>query len=282
MSSCWRGATSGVGAQPRHPCSKNLNQIRSAPQAALEAYSPAACGARASSTAREARSRHAELDKSLIVVHSLFRMPDDATPFVRDPDGCAPPARTAWARGQLEEQLAALKSLSDAGLQMALGIAREATDPPAEGAAPDLARLTTAYARAARAVRMTVALQSKLIEQIGKLEEARPDLAAKRKAHIRRTVQRAIARTQPGPEESLRLETDLAERLEEETLYGDLLSRPVSEVVDEICQDLGLPHDDPRVIKISWMEPERAGPGHDIASQGAVGEASLPEPRPPP
>ena len=111
-----------------------------------------------------------------------------------------------------------------------------------------------AYARVARAVRMTILLQSKLIADLQALESTAAHEAAQanslqgtqrvccvhdQKRRIGRTVARIAWADRQDHERAQRLGRETVERLEQDELYGDILTRPFSEIIAHICRDLG-------------------------------------------
>ncbi len=211
-------------------------------------------------------------------------MPDDAAApldTAADADGAAAADRAR----RRERQLWILEQLSEGGLRMAQAIERQATQeaPADEGRAVrrDLKGLSMAYARVARAVRLSVMLQARLLQeaqdggQPGKAAgadddgvteiryswiEPEADLAAltlERKAHLRGIVGGiALAEREDGDAVE-RLVREAVERLD--PLDGDsgLLLRPVSELVAHICAELGLDPDWPRLAEEAWARDER-------------------------
>ena len=100
-----------------------------------------------------------------------------------------------------------------------------------------------AYARAARAVRQTLMLQSSLIAWAQDQDKARAERKAAARGAAARIVSDAIEDDQAGDaERAERLRAEAAERLERED-FGDLMARPFGEVVSEIIRDLGLTPD---------------------------------------
>ena len=66
-----------------------------------------------------------------------------------------------------------------------------------------------------------------------------------------------MARNDGEPEETVeRLYTDAAERLERVDIYGDPAFRPISEVLAEICRDLGLKPDWAALSTQPWARKE--------------------------
>jgi hypothetical protein len=197
----------------------------------------------------------------------------------------APESASDWARALLERQLWVLGQLAEGGLEIARAIERQATGSK-EGVRPDL---PMAYARVARAVRMTLMLQSKAIEALQAMQSkadqqarsaqlqrefAHPGLVRARKVRIGRIVGRIAWADGQDHERVKRLAREAFERLEQDELYGDILSRPVSEIIALICKDMGLEPDWPRLAEEAWAKAE-------IAAGGALAALTAP-PRPAP
>jgi hypothetical protein len=197
-----------------------------------------------------------------------------------------------WARALLERQLWILGQLAEGGLEIARAIERAAVDKATDDAVRDAAPM--AYARVARAVRLTILLQSKLIADLQALEAkamqlarsetldqdiARPRLEREQKTRIHRIVRRVAWAQGEEIEEVDRLGREAVERLDQDELYGDLLSRPVSEIIAHICRDLGLEPDWPQLAEEAWAkdEIESGAAGSPLA---AVAEAAEPIPFP--
>jgi hypothetical protein len=186
----------------------------------------------------------------------------DPTPS--DPDDPAP----AWERALLDRQIAALDRLADMGMAIAAAIEQRVTEAAQEpDAKPDAALHHSAldFARVARAVRLTYALQSKLIadfkkpppraaqaaddddEYDGPIEvrwlDPQPPTAVWQR-HQAKQVVRRMAEGAGGDAETVeRLVAEAAERLERDDIYADIVSRPFGETVAAICQDLGIEPD---------------------------------------
>jgi hypothetical protein len=138
-----------------------------------------------------------------------------------------------------------------------------------------------AYSRFSRAVRQGILLKSHLFDgPQEKAEPAKPKAKAKaeqddneiyvtwlepdkskreyRKERVAHIVER-LARSDGEPEETVeRLYNEAAERLERVEDYGDLAARPISEVVAEICRDLGLKPDWAVLSTQRWARQEIA------------------------
>jgi hypothetical protein len=159
------------------------------------------------------------------------------------------------ARALIERQLQLLTRLADIGMDIAevAGIrARASLD--ADAAEPTVDPGLT-YARAARAVRLTIALQSRLLKDLAALDRTETEA---RKRRIHRIVERAIETEHDDADEIERLSDEARERLWDEDDCGDLLDRPIEEIVASICRDLGLDPDG-----IGWVDeyPQREGEG---------------------
>ena len=174
-----------------------------------------------------------------------------------------------WARPLYARQIAVLGELAEAGLEVALAIRDQVKTAAAGG--EDATSTAMAYARAARAVRLTLLLQSNLIKQlqdwdrhtaylasqaVAEADERREDLLDEHKARTVRIVERVARRACDDAEHVERLVGEAAERLDQDDLYGEVLTRPVSELVAAICQDLGLDPDWPRLAREAWAREE--------------------------
>jgi hypothetical protein len=188
--------------------------------------------------------------------------PDDA-----DPD-------EARRRALLDRQLDRLDQLIGAGMDLVQGLAAQAAGGPkvVEG---DVA---LAYSRLSRAVRMAMLLQSRLVAEPEAETPPQDDddpasmsvywikpgeiLTEQRLARSERVEQivESIARGETGDDEAAEhIRREAAERLERDDIYGDVLTRPVSELVFEICRDLNLAPDWPRLARQPWARREMDG-----------------------
>jgi hypothetical protein len=202
--------------------------------------------------------------------------------------GTSRPADDAdWARAYALRQLQLLGELAEIGLDVARAVERQASgrnDDQPEVFQGDLA---LAYSRVSRAVRLTLMLQAKLIEDLraadmaGAEERAaaeaeaakdleRRDPAYQRKARVEAIVERLIEAEHPDEEETVDdVLREAAERLDDEDLYGDLLERPVSELVARLCKDLGLEPDWAELAEEFWAvrEVQSGRPGWPLAER---------------
>ena len=171
-----------------------------------------------------------------------------------------------------------LDRLAEAGLEIAIALERRAQ---AAAAAPadepvDLDAVALAYARVSRAVRLAILMQSKLVadqdarraraegadeRELWTLEEAEKDRAA-------RIVRRVIEAEHDDIDRIERLTAEAVERLEDDDCYGAALERPLSDLVADICADLGLNPDWTRLAKEAWAVEE--------LQNGQVGEFLTP------
>jgi hypothetical protein len=188
------------------------------------------------------------------------------------------PATDDRAQALVQDRLAMLTRLGDAGLAIALALERQVTgeaETPVTQGDPALA-----YARVSRAVRMTVALQIKLIQDLPALQAG--EATARVQAARRRTADRAgrlecildeVVISQTDDEDAAeQLCAEAAERLEDEILHdGDVMDRPFSEVVADICADLGLEPDWAEVAQQSWARQaiRHGRPGAPLAAVAA-------------
>lgn len=196
------------------------------------------------------------------------------------------PAPVAAPRVLIERQLWVLGRLAEAGLSVALAIEQQATAaaPPHAAEAPEAAQrpatpepgrvqgdVALAYARASRAVRLTVVLQAKLIKDLQALDEAaarlrrgeqadaeraRQTLETARKERVERIVERVIRAELSDEDEVDRLAEAAWERLDHDEIYGDLTAQPVGEIIARVCRDLGLSPDWSRLAEEAWARDE--------------------------
>ena len=137
-----------------------------------------------------------------------------------------------------------------------------------------------AFARVARAVRMAALLQTRLVRELGEMRsaaaarderarkaavaeaesaQAQLDPAYGHKARVEAIVGR-VARAECDDEDRLdELVHETAERLDYDDIFGDVLTRPVGELVSLICRDLGLEPDWARLREEAWALEEAAG-----------------------
>jgi hypothetical protein len=168
----------------------------------------------------------------------------------------------ARARRVLDRQLDLLDRLAEIGMGIAETIGRQvAADAESPDAALDapgrraqvLNTSAMAYARAARAVRMSLALQSRLIEgpnSKGEAKDAKPQTIRVAWATGQYALHEKPRQVWDGVRRAgweARLDFETLERLSEETcerleddLYKEVMDRPVEEIIALICRDLGI------------------------------------------
>ena len=233
----------------------------------------------------------------------------------RSPVEAEPERKTTrgLAAERTERHLHMLAELAEIGMQLARDVARQALEV-AEDAQKEDARGLTAkpagsldfgliFARIARAVRQTVALEARLASEAeaGVQQQAASKAASERvharqqKQRVRGLVEDAIAARaasgegDSGEAENLRL--DLDELLEDPDIEAELGRRPVGVIVAGICENLGIRADlsgftDAELgFDMASMKPrakpetEDAGPGQDAASPTAPDDPSRPSGR---
>ena len=210
----------------------------------------------------------------------------------RNPDLTETPESAAEdrARSLLDGQLAMLGDLAEAGLEVARAVGRRAKEA---GPDEDLNGLSLAYARVSRAVRMTIALQSRLIADLKALADSaaqdrfdaeafdEDELAVRQETHkvrVVRVVERVIEAEHEDYDQVSGLVLRAEHLLDDEDLYDDILSRPIGDLVAGICRDLGLTPDWARLAEEPWAkkEIERGGAGSPF------GDLKVDRTRPPP
>jgi hypothetical protein len=196
-----------------------------------------------------------------------------------------------WAQTILIRQVERLEELSIAALRVAQAIERQVTESSGLAAAvsakagseapeappPSLDTAALAFSRVARAMHTTALLQSRLIGDLeqgrgrhearceaeteagieAEREKQRTDPAWRHKIRVEEIVAR-VAKPQLGEDEKAldRLMTEVCERLEDDDIYGDVMTRPVGELVALICRDLGLDPDWPTLAQEAWAREE--------------------------
>ncbi len=158
-----------------------------------------------------------------------------------------------WAQAKLRRQIDRLDMLSEVGLELA----RDIQGRGAEDAA-------MAFSRVARAMRMTAMLQSRLIKDLSTAADEADEIAERlapayrHKARVEKIVERIAIDACDDETEVDGLIVEAGERLDDEDLYGDVLQRPVGELVALICQDLGLDPDWEALSQEAWAQEEMA------------------------
>lgn len=197
-------------------------------------------------------------------------------------DKIAGPEVPASGGAAAPPELRLLDELAGYGCDIARAIAQrvQAADPAQPVA--ELQAAGMAYARVARAVRLTLMLKAKLADKpapAGAEAKAGTDEAGRRndpehmrKFRVERIIERVARARHPGDEDAVdRLMTEAGDRLDDDDLYGGVLERPISELLALICGDLGLPLDWSRLAEEAWARQEIAAgqPGWPLADRAA-------------
>jgi len=187
-----------------------------------------------------------------------------------EPQADAWEAAEAEARAVVQRQLQVLERLAQIGMTIAEALEQQVT---AQGTQVVAAEAALAYARVSRAVRLTVALQSTVLEASQALDRAagsrrheqRCNAERERQQHARahrervdRVLDRVIEAGASSEAEGERLANEAGERLERDDIYGDLAERSVSEIIDLVCRDLGLSPDWASLAEEAWAKAEIA------------------------
>lgn len=180
----------------------------------------------------------------------------------------ATPSDGTPASPLLERQLERLERMADVGQEVADALARQARG---EGPPVTDGDVVLAYARVSRAVRMAILLQSKLVGEVearqaiarqaltdakAAADQVRAEQQERRKCRISWIVERVAEAGRDDKAEVDRLTREADERLDDDGLIGDVLSRPTSEIVARICKDLGLDPDWTRLAEEAWAQEE--------------------------
>jgi hypothetical protein len=149
------------------------------------------------------------------------------------------------AKARIERHLGLLAELAEIGMDLAREVRRQALDQT--DAAPPAAELALTFSRIARAVRQTVALESKLAEETPSGLAVRPALdvsdrwrSARRKRQVKVIVGRVLEAESNSDFEANRLFKERDERLNDGDEEADFADCPIGELVARICRDLGV------------------------------------------
>ncbi|HEY4028948.1 MAG TPA: hypothetical protein VGM25_01275 [Caulobacteraceae bacterium] len=200
-------------------------------------------------------------------------MADETTPLATTTPTDACVDGEACARTLVERQLEALEELVRIGLKIAQAIERQVDAAEARPqAGGEAAAGGMAYARVARAVRQSILLQSRLTGQTQAEAAAEAAVHTREravKARLGDIVQDVIEAEHDDPEAVERLGAEAVERLDRD-LYGDVLERPVREIIADICKDLGLHPTWPRLFGEMAAIQEIAQGGEDRPYAGPM------------
>ena len=204
-----------------------------------------------------------------------------------DPDAAADEAhrmaeaveRAALRLKQVQEITAVgMTLLHDLGERVATAAAAPAGEK-AEGEAPP-ADAAGDFAKISRALRLTLDLEARFDETLRALQAGKAvALKERRESRVRRDadaererrearrekviaqVSIAIARESESEAGDFERSEALEERLDEDEAYGELIDRPLREVVGQLCADIGLTFDPAGWRENGWPEPPISGPG---------------------
>lgn len=171
------------------------------------------------------------------------------------------PAEALPETTPIERQRKMLERLGEAGLEIALAIEKRVKEAGPDEPLAALNAAGHAYAQVARSVRLCVLLQEELAKGRPDPESAaRQAEAGRRKAHIDRAVGivRRVARDHCRIEPYMvsLMAKEASERLDTDDIYGQVLTRPVGELVALICRDLGLEPHWPALAEEAWAQAE--------------------------
>ena len=206
-----------------------------------------------------------------------------------DPDGAADEAdrmadaveRAALRLKQVQEITAVgMTLLRDVGERVAAA-ATAPTGEKAEGEGPP-ADAAGDFAKISRALRLTLDLEARFDEALRALQAGKAvALKERRESRLRRdadaererrearrekviaqvSIAIAIARESESEAGDSERSEALEERLDKDEAYGELIDRPLREVVGQLCADIGLAFDPAGWRENGWPEPPISGPG---------------------
>jgi hypothetical protein len=215
------------------------------------------------------------------------QMPHD--PAADRPESHARPEAPAAA--EIGWKLGMLREIAEMGMEMARDVRDQAVAEPApdQPAKPsrDPDTLARAFARLTRAVRMTIALHTRLeedhrrqsaenaAERERRAAAARDKHRAYQQAKVKRVIDATLDDAAGDDEDEAGEDSDERERLEDEWRerlldFDDYAlggQRSVGEIIARICRDLGVTPDWARWIDADWARDEMASkpPGSPYA-----------------
>ena len=167
------------------------------------------------------------------------------------------PPRPCEREARAQRQMRMLEELAEIGMKLARAVERrieERLSADAEDGDAGLADagLALVFSRISRAVRQTIALESRLDRELhdarlaehaviaGQARDATRTLARRRKHAVREAVQAAFEADGPELEALL---ADLDERLEDSDDDLDFAELPIADLAARLCRQLGVPFD---------------------------------------
>jgi hypothetical protein len=213
------------------------------------------------------------------MINPTFTLDREVPPpaWARDPD---------WADQAVvaERQAGMLRVMGGVGVRLTLVVERDAQAVTPEGEAAAGSRdWGLIYARLSRAVRMTLAMEARVVaehlERLAEADEAEADAEdaeaqeaveaetareadaeQERLDDYRRAVQRVVEETlgedDAEPQDVYEQVREARENLENGDDYQDFQDRPVGETIARICADLGLTPDWSRWAQEPWAVEE--------------------------
>jgi hypothetical protein len=190
-----------------------------------------------------------------------------------------------------QRQLAMLQELAEIGMRLARALEAEALAPAEEPKPPSRfggGDLGLIFSRIARAVRQTLALETRLAGEVetARVEHARATTDARRR-QVRGYVVEAIevdavehGKTDLDVEWLL---GDLNERLDDGAYDADFADAPIGDLVARICADLGVTPDWSLWEDQAWaIEYEKSRPPDNHPERRPVPPGANPDPSEPP
>ena len=180
-----------------------------------------------------------------------------------------------------ERQLRMLEELAEIGMDLARALRRRVeaeTDTPADEPPPAAGRdPADAFQRLSRAIRLTLALQTRVgealraliageaaaveirrVETVRRTDEAKAQRREAVRDRVLDLVEHAMAAEIDDDEALNDCHEALEERLEEDEAYADYAEAPLRETVERLCADLGLAPDWSLWTDEGWAFPPLA------------------------
>ncbi len=188
----------------------------------------------------------------------------------------------AWKPAAVQRHVALLEQLAEAGLRLALTLEAEAAKAAAQDR-PVRDDAAMAFSRVARAVRLTVLLQAKLMEgpparrpapagagpadegpisyEVVFVDQEPPvPVELARSRQVRDIVRRVAEDAGLDRDTVERLAAEAGDRCKGDDIYFLVRGRRLGELVAFICQELGLDPDWSRLAQEDWAQAEIADP----------------------
>ena len=193
-------------------------------------------------------------------------------------------------------QMRMLEELAEIGMKLARAVERRVEESVSADVENGDAGLALVFSRISRAVRQTIALESRLDRELHeartaehaviaeRARDATRTLARRRKHTVREVVQEAFESEAAGPELEALL-ADLDERLDDSDDDLDFAELPIADLAARLCRQLGVPFD-----PTLWQDepppnsssPAKAGEGdHEVVEGARQRTAPAPAPLPP-